>query len=137
MRPATADHYRALGLPRPSRKLFRLLRGPYSLRELASQLDIDPDTIRQWEQAVTRPSLPLLRQLVDHYLMFARKYNRDPLLLLPQNDRARARRAPAKEPAGTRPAPSLTPGSRYAAAPAAASTTPPPSSTEGEAKKML
>lgn len=99
MRPATGDFYKTLGLPRASRKLYRLLRGPYGVRELAEQMDVDPDTIYQWEHGVCQPSPPLLRQLVDHYLMVARKYGRDPLHLITAKPRPAVPSAAPRRPA--------------------------------------
>ncbi len=121
MRAATWDYYEAFGLPRPSRKLFRLLRGPYSIAELARSMDVDGSAIMDWENGRTKPSAPHLRQLVDHYGMTVRKYGRDPLGLYSRgrpgvpSPAARQAARQAKEPPVTPPAPSSTAGKQEGA----------------------
>lgn len=136
MQPAKGDHYKALGLPRASRLLYRSLRGPYSIRELAHQLECDGDTIRQWEQGISRPSLPLLRQLVDHYLLFAGKYGRDPLRLLQPTRRPSARGAQGEKPVGMAGGASVRAAKPDRGRRSPRSSAPPPSLAEGGAEKM-
>ncbi len=128
--------YADLGLPRPSRRLFRLLRGPYTQRELSDTLQVDGGTIAAWEAGACRPRLPHLRQLLDHYLTWARRLKKDPLGLLTKPGRASAPGAPRNPPRGTPAAPSLTPAKSEAAEPAASLPLAPSLSSEGGPEKL-
>lgn len=129
MQRASWEYYRAFGLPRPSRKLFALLRGPYTMAELADSLQISAAAIMNWERGHALPSPPNLRQLVDHYLMVARRYKRDPLHLLTPEARLAP---PARRPRGEAVTPPAPPQTARKKDPAQPPPPPPPIPEGGE-----
>ena len=126
-----------LGLPRKSRRLFRTLRGPVTKGELARILGVHISTVDTWENGNGTPEAHSLRRLLDHYMGWARRYGiKDPLSALHPSAPS-ARRAPAQDRAGTRPAPSPTARDKEARSPAGSHPTPDPPLPEGPAKENV
>jgi len=97
--------YRLLGLPRPSKHLFRILRGPYSQDELARTLKVYPQTVQSWEQRRADPAAEHLRALHEHFLKWAKRAGCDPRRLLTPAAALRTRRADEEEHVRTPAAP--------------------------------
>lgn len=119
---------------RPSRRLFRALRGPYSQEELARAIGTEQSSVSAWESRTAHPSPRYLRKLFAHYRAWTGELGFDPLNLFPPPRRPRAPRAPTIQPIGTPAAPSSTAGKRKAAAAAAPSEPAAPSTPEGAAE---
>lgn len=52
-------------------KYVKYLRGPFSQRELAGILGIDPCTVDKWERGDTTPQPTQIRHLLTHYREWA------------------------------------------------------------------
>lgn len=52
---------------RPIPNVLRMLRGPYTIAELAQVLDIAGNSIQEWEQGTFQPAMGNLRSLILHY----------------------------------------------------------------------
>lgn len=108
--PRRHSIYQTLGLPRPSKQLFRVLRGPYSQEELARKLEVYPDSIARWEARLSDPEPANLRHLVEHYRAWTKKMGVDPLKGQWRAPGLRTGRAEPEDRPVTAAAPHETPG---------------------------
>jgi hypothetical protein len=67
MRSADAKHLFGM-LKFPSRLVLRLLRGPFTLGEIAASLHVRTQNVSLWENSASRPTPGHLRDLLRHYL---------------------------------------------------------------------
>lgn len=127
--PRPLSLYQTLGLPRPSKQLFRVLRGPYSQDELARKLAVMNTTVQDWEARRTDPQPQYLRALMEHYRSWTRKMGVDPLKGQWRAPGLRTGRAEPEDRPVTATAPLDTPGKSV---PAISPDSPPPLREGGE-----
>lgn len=64
---------------RRSKRIMRMLRGPFSQLEMAKITGIRYQHIYRLENLLVKPHAATIRKLVDHFLRWTTKYRIDPL----------------------------------------------------------
>ncbi len=74
----------------PSKRLFRVLRGPYSQGELARILGTEQQQVAEWEGRRVEPGPRNIRLLFEHYNAWTTRLGVDPLGLFKNRKRPRS-----------------------------------------------